>query len=500
MGRRGWLGCEMGESLAGKVVRGSAYSVSASVVTLILGFARAILLARLLAPSHFGVVALAMFYIGLISQLRALGLDQAVIHHQNSEETFLSTYFTLRIVTSVAALLLLAAVAPFLAWFYPRAPLFLWVLLALVGVEVVRAFTYTQESILRKELAFRQLAITDVVASVSMTVVAPLLAWFGFGVWALVAEQATGILMRFIMTWVVFPRWHPRFGWDKDIAKWFWRYGRSVWGAANLNFALDRFDDFWIGTFLGKTPLGYYSRAYEFARYPRRVVANPLSSVFMPVFARLQHDRSNLSRSFYRAAYIILRTGVLVAGAFALIMPEFIHLVIGDKWFPMLLAFRLMLIYTLLDSLLMLSGNLLLAVGRPQVLEKVLFVQAIFFIPAVILGARIWGINGVAVAADGMLVVGAVAMYFQLKRIVDFSLFQLVFWPVVLFLPSWACGLYLEVKWHPDSVWLLAGSKLLVFVVLYVVLLSVVERGDYIRGLRWVWRSVSTRDRRVGVW
>ena len=332
------------EGLSQKVIRGSAYSVSASIVTLILGFTRAILLARFLVPAHFGVVALALFYVGLASQLRALGLDQAIIHHQDTEEKFLRTYFTLRLVTSIGALLVLAAVAPLLAKFYPHMPLFLWILLAFIGVEVVHTLVYTQESMLRKVLAFRQLALTDVVASITMTAVAPLLAWHGWGAWALVSEQASGLLVRLVMTWGVFPQWHPWFGWDKSIVKWFLQYGKSVWSVGNLNFVLDHFDDFWIGTILGKTPLGYYSRAYEFARYPRRVVANPLVGMFMPIFARLQHDRLNLSRAFYRVAYIILRTGILVAGAFALVMPEFIHLIIGDKWQPMLLVFRLMLI------------------------------------------------------------------------------------------------------------------------------------------------------------
>ncbi len=476
--------------LAEKVLRGSAYSVTSSMFTLVLGLTRAILLARLLAPAYFGVVALAMFYVGLVSQLRSLGLDQAFIHQQNNQEKFLRTYFTLRVLTSLVPFLALAASVPFLSKLYPHMPQFPQVLIALLGVELFRSIVFVQESILRKSLAFRQLAITDIVASISMTLIAPLLAWQGLGVWALVSEQAVGIFARLIMVWIIFNMWSPWFGWDKKIARWFFEYGKSVWVTGNLSFLVDRFDDLWVGTVLGKNPLGYYSRAYEFARYPRRVVANPLVGVFMPTFARLQEDRTKLSRAFYRASYVILRTGILVAGAFALIMPEFIHLIIGDKWLPMLLTFRLMLIYTLLDSLLLLSRSLLLAVGRPKMLEVVLFSQTAFFVPAVILGAFVWGINGVALAADGMLVVGALVMYHQLRRLVDFSLSRLGFWPLAVFMPSFAAGLWVEHGRLAQNVWLIAGWKLVIFVVLYVALLGAIERVELIRGVREAWASM----------
>lgn len=479
-----------GPNIASRVAWSSLYSVSASLVTLILGFARSVLLARLLLPEHFGVVTLALFYLALAGQLPALGLDRALIHRQDADDTILGTYFTLRVGTLFVSLALLVAVAPVLRHFYPAMPLLGWVLLALAGVEVVKGFSSVQETLLSKDLAFRSLALTDVVASVTMTMVAPLLAWQGWGVWALVAEQASGILARCGMTWLVFRRWWPRPRWERATVRWFWDYGRPAWGATNLAFLSDRFDDFWIGTALGKTALGYYSRAYEFARYPRRVVANPLVSVFFPVFARLQDDRLRLSQAFYRAAHVILRTGFLISGAFALVMPEFIHLVIGDQWQPMLLTFRLMLVYTLLDALLMLCGNLLLAVGCPQGLQRSRLIQALFFIPAVIGGSLLWGINGVALAADGMLALGSWLLYRRVRNIVDFSLFRLGFWPLVASAIAWGAGLWVEWNWQPANLLLLAGVKLALFATLYLGLLGLTERGDYLRALQWVWRMV----------
>jgi len=174
-------------------------------------------------------------------------------------------------------------------------------------------------------------------------------------------------------------------------------------------------------------------------------------------------------------------------------MPEFIHLVIGDQWLPMLLTFRLMLVYSLLDALLMLCGNLLLAVGRPQGLQRSRLAQALFFIPAVALGARLWGINGVALAADGMLLVGGWVLYQQIQNVVDFSPFKLSFWPLVALVVAWGAGWWLEWRWHMTANWMSAVGKLVLFAGLYLALLTAAERGDNIRGLRWVWETMGLK-------
>lgn len=477
---------EASDSIATDALKGSAYSVAASLITLIAGFTRSILLARWVAPEHFGVVALGLFYVNLASRLRAFDFGRALIHRQDNSNHVLGTYFTLTAGTLVLSLAILVSAIPILRIAYPSIPMLGNVVLVLAGVELVKGFSYIQEAVLSRDLAFRDLARVDVAASIVMFVVAPWLAWRGWGIWALVAEQASGFLTRFAMSWLVFRQWRPRPAWHRETARWFWAYGRPAWSAANLGYLLDRFDDFWIGTTLGDTPLGFYSRAYEFAHYPRRVIANPLVGVFTPVFARLQADRKRLSQAFCRVAHVVVRSGFLVSGAFALVIPEFIELVIGTQWRPMLLTFRLMLIYTMLDALILINDALLLAVGRPQRLQRARIVQMLFFIPAVILGTRLWGINGVALAADGMLVIGAYVLYTSTREVVDFSLLRLGVWPMLALVVALGIGFYVESQWLQPSPWLSAIGKLVAFSVLYTGMLVLVERDDYLNGLKWV--------------
>jgi O-antigen/teichoic acid export membrane protein len=253
----------------------------------------------------------------------------------------------------------------------------------------------------------------------------------------LVAEQVAGLAARFLLVWGPWRAWQPGIAWKRVHIHWLWKLGRPNWTASNLTYLLDHFDDFWVGTSLGNAALGLYAKAYEFARYPRRVFANPLTSVLGPVFAAAQNDRLQLSQLFYRSAYFIWRTNLLIAGIASLAMPEFIRYVIGEQWMPMLLTFRLMMIYMVLDSLLLLVNTLILHLGQPVHLQRTAMVQAAVFVPGVIIGSWLWQQDGVALAADVMLLVGAICLVRPLRGVVDVSLRRLLVWPTVI----GTCGL-----------------------------------------------------------
>lgn len=481
------------QTIARQAVRGSIYNISAAGITLVLGLIRSILLTRLLLPEYFGVVAFATFYVALAAQLTSFGFDQALIHRQAADDSVRNTYFGLRFGSASLTLILLVIAAPIISRLHPEMPLLGWLILAVGSINTVGAMSYVQETILSKELAFRQLTTIDVTASLVMTIVAPTLAWVGAGVWALVAEQASGILTRVFMSWFVFRRWVPRFGWDRSIASWFLAYGKSAFVASNLGFLTARFDDFWIGTTINDVQLGYYSRAYEYAQYPRRLVANTFINVFGPIFARLQDDRLRLSQAFYRAAYLILRLSILVSGAFALVMPEFIHILIGDRWLPMLPTFRLMLIYTLLDSLMQLCGALLFAAGRPRQVQFVVMAQAAAFIPGVIVFTSLWGINGAALAMNIMLAAGGIVMYLSLRRVIDFSINRLFLWPLIAFLAAGVAGAFFESVWQPTNVWFAAAGKLLLFGGVFSITIFLGERRDALQAIRWFQSILKSR-------
>ncbi len=478
------------DSIALQTVGGSLYSVAASIVTISLGFVRAVLMARLLLPEHFGVTTLALFYLNLAAQLRAIGVDNALIHRKDPDDNVLATYFTMRMGQVGVSVVLLLALIPLLGRLHSDLPLLPTVLLAYVGIGVVKGFNGVQTTILSKRMAFRPLAMTDVISSITMTIIGPGMAWMGFGVWSIVAELGSGIISRAIAVWLFYRAWRPRLGWDSQLARWFWNYGSRIWVSANVTFLLDRFDDWWIGTYLGSSPLGFYSRAYEFARYPRKAIANPVLSVFYPAFAHLQDDRQRLSRAFFRPTSLMVRAGALFSLVLILIAPEFINLLLGERWLPMVFTFQLMIVYTLLDPLLVAASNLLAATGYPSMIARTRVIQAFVFIPAVVLLGPRLGIEGVALAADLMVLVGAVFLFRRTSEVVDYSHRALWFWPLAGMLITGGLTLGLVPLIDHFSTLLILLIKMAFISIVYLGFLWLTERRQLLSGWRMIWGLV----------
>lgn len=474
------------QSIAAQAISGSFYSIGASFITWTLGAIRLILLTRLLLPAEVGVFVQAMVFITLAARFYDFGLNMAVIHRQDEDPALLPTFLTLRVVLIAVSLGILAALSPAIGHWYSHMPMLTAVLLALIAAEVIQGLNTVQMAVLDKELAFRRIAIANVVSSIAMTIVAPLMAWQGMGVWALVGEQASGYMARFVVIWTGSDAWRARFGWNSWMARWLMHFGGTVWLGGNLNYVLDRFDDFWVGGTLGAQPLGYYGRAYEFARYSRRVAANPILAVFRPTYARLQDDRQRLSRAFFRSTSVIIRVGGLFSLLFILTAPEFIPLILGEHWLPMLRTFQLLIVYTFLDPVSLSASHLLNATGHPNTVLRIRVAQVVLFVPLVIFASKGYGIEGVAVAADIMVLFGAVLLFHQTRRIVDYSQKALWLWPIVASLVTGAVILALTPIWQDLSPWITMFTKIVLITALYASILWLTEREQ----LRSGWQMV----------
>jgi hypothetical protein len=156
----------------------------------------------------------------------------------------------------------------------------------------------------------------------------------------------------------------------------------------------------------------------------------------------------------------------------------------------MVWTFRLMLVYAALDPLRMLTNGLLLALGRPRDLRDAALVQLAFFLPGVVVAERLAGIEGVALAANGMLVIGIWRLQRALRDCIDVSLAKLARWPVLALVAAFAAGFGLEV-WVPGVG---AVAKLAAFLALYGGILIAVEGGAYLRAARELARIVRGGD------
>jgi O-antigen/teichoic acid export membrane protein len=468
------------QTVARRTLSSSFFQIGAQAITLVTGLARSVILARLLVPEDFGLVALALIFANLVWNTTALGIDSRLVQRRWLEPTGLSTHLALRISLASLALLILVLVTPLLRSFYPDRTGLASAVLAYGGLNLLKSFNLTPFVLLKRQLAFRRLAVIGVLSSLAMLIVAPSLALAGWGFWSLIiGEDVTGTLVSTLGLWVW--RRPTRFSlkFDREMARDLVGFGKFVMLTHQLNFALDRFDDFWAGTALGAVALGYYSKAYEFATYPRKIISRPLQDVFFSTYARLQHDRLRLSKAFFRANGYVVRAGFLFSPVLVLVAPEFVGIVLGEKWLPMVFTFQLMVVYCLFDPLLVTAGNLLTACGAPQKMTGIRIAQLLFFVPAVIAGAALWQINGIALAADGMLVLGLLVVFRLVRAYVDISVRKLFGVPLLGLAAGAAAVLAVSTFVQYPASLLGAGIKALVFATPYVAILLLLEWPDY---------------------
>jgi len=462
-------------TLAQRSVRSAGYTVVSSGIQAAVQFARSIILARLLLPQQFGVYAYAASFVMLTYSLPGFGMGAALVHRarQSEGENARRVHFTLVTAFNLAWALLLTATC---TWFVE--PQNRWVFWLILATRVADNLTSTARVTLTRRVAFRRVALLESGNALIGSLAAVLLAWRGAGLWSLVATDIIAAVIGILGFYVIRPVWRPRFGWDREVAAYMLDFGKRSFGAILLLRILDRMDDLWTGAFLGKAPLGYYSRAYTFATYPRKLLANPVNQVAVGTYAALKGQPKRLSQAFFRVNALLIRSGFFMAGLLFLLVPEFIHFVIGDKWLPMLTPFRLMLVYTLLDPIKATIGSVFVAIGLPEVVTRIRMWQAGVMLAGLFTLGPLWGISGVALAVDVMLFFGIALLLREVRPYIQFSSRALFGVPVL----ALGAGLAVAAAWQALSdaalAWQTAAWKGTVFSLVYAGILLALERSD----------------------
>ncbi|MCB0243409.1 MAG: oligosaccharide flippase family protein [Anaerolineae bacterium] len=464
----------MSKDLARRSTVAVAWNMASGMSGLVVLFARSIILARLLPVETFGVYAGASALVVLTSVFATFGMGGAFLHRAaetEDENRAASIHFTLKLMFTAAWAVVLIAFA-LLRTTGDQQTALIVITLATAGLEI----TQTPRLILVRRVVHRRLALLQFADALLSTALAVGLALMGVTLWALLATDLSLMFVSIVGLFIWRPVWRPWFSWNREVVRYYLSFGSRNFGAGALLLALDRVDDLWTLRYLGDTALGYYSRAYTFATYPRRILAGPVNQVAGGTYAELKGERKRLSQAFFRTNALLVRSGFFLAGLLALIAPELIAILLGDKWLPMLQAFRLMLVYTLLDPIKMTVADLFVAVGRPELVFRVRLLQlGVMVVGLFALGTR-FNIAGVALAVDTMVVVGITVLLWQAREYVDFSARRLFAVPMLALVLGLAAGAGVVALLTTPAPWLSATLKTVLFVLAYGGVLALLER------------------------
>jgi O-antigen/teichoic acid export membrane protein len=214
-------------------------------------------------------------------------------------------------------------------------------------------------------------------------------------------------------------------------------------------------------------------------------LAAPLERVAVGTYAELKTDRERLSKAFFRVNALLVRSAFLLGGWLFLIAPEFILIFLGERWMPMLTAFQLMLIFTLLDPLKGTIANAIIALGMPEKVVKARVAQLLLLVVGLFVLGGLYNIEGVAIAVNIMLIAGIVLLLRVVRAYVDVSYRKLFLAPSLAIAAGLLVTFGILSIWELDiSMWIAALVKSFSFSIVYILVLWGIEGKDLYQSIR----------------
>lgn len=395
--------------LSGKALRGGGTTLVAQGFRLLLQFGSVLVLARLLAPADFGLVAMVTSVIGVAELVRDLGLSNAAVRAPTLSRHEQTNLFWANTGIGLSCSVIAAASAPLVSILYGE-PELVAIVLAVAGVFTLNGAAAQFRVGLTRDLRFGRLAVTDIGGQAAGVAVAIGAAVAGAGLWALVAQQLTNAVVALVLA-VGFSPFRP--GWvRRDVSiRGFVGFGGRLLGTSGLWWATKNLDNVILGVVAGPVALGVYARAYQLLMTPLNQLNAPMTRVALPVLSAVHDERDRFSRYVGTAQLVgCYVTAPVLAVAAALCSP-LVAVLLGPDWAAVAPVFAALAVGGIFRAVSQLAFWIYVAQGRPGQQFRMLAVVAPVMVLLMLLGST-WGAVGVAGGHSvGHLVYWAVSLW-----------------------------------------------------------------------------------------
>lgn len=404
-------------------VRGAAATVSAQGLALALQVVSTVVLARLLTPADFGVVAMVTTFSMLLMSFGSNGFNEAVIQREEMNRFQASNLFWINSAVGLMLTIGFAAAGSLLARFY-RDPL---VARAVAGASVaifIAATSVIHVALLKRAMRFSAVSVNDVIARAVYTAVAIVLALTGWGYWALVAGIVASALSTTLGAWCLC-RWIPSLPRRGMGTRAIVSFALNVYGRFSANYFARNLDNLLIGWRFNAAALGFYKKAYDLFALSASQLTAPLHNVALATLSRLNQDPDRFRRYLTNSLGIIAFVGMAVGADLTLVGKDAVRLVLGPKWSESGRIFELfgpgigiMLLYSTI-------GWIHLSIGKPDRWLRWTLVESTTTALLFVLALR-WGTSGIAVAWSVSLWTLLIPAFWYAGRPIGFGISSLI--------------------------------------------------------------------------
>jgi PST family polysaccharide transporter len=266
------------------------------------------------------------------------------------------------------------------------------------GATMIRALAITHQSLLEKNLDFKQSALVTTLPTIPATLLTIFLAARGYGAWSIIWGQMVSVALEVIAVWAVVP-WRPSWSFDLRSARAVIEYGKHVFGAQLAYYGITNVDYALVGRLLGTNLVGQYSFGYEKALMPFKYVVSPVADVFYPALNRVREDPVALRDGYLKIARLVGAVTLPLTMGMILLAPELVQVVFDPKWLPSVPVLQLTAVWTMALTFCVNAASVAYALGRPDLRLRYHTLELALLIPAILLAAR-----------EGIVAVGLVVM------------------------------------------------------------------------------------------
>lgn len=338
-------------------------------------FVFSIILARLLSPSDYGIIAMVTIFFAVAQSFVDSGFSNALVRKTDRVEEDLSTCFYFNIGVGIIAYIVLFLIAPLVANFYNQPILSPIIRITGLGV-ILNSLCVVQQALFTIKIDFKSQAKITLSATVISGIVGILLAYQGYGIWALVWQGVASSIVRMGLLWLM-SKWRPRTGFSKSSFNYLFGYGSKLLVSGLLDTIYNNIYPIVIGKFYNPAQLGNYSRALGWAQLPSANITSILQRVTFPVLSAIQDDTLRLQNSYRRllklSAFIVFP---LMMGLAAIASP-LIRVILTAKWDGCVLYLQILCFALMLYPIHAINLNLLQVKGRSDIFLRLEIIKKI---------------------------------------------------------------------------------------------------------------------------
>jgi teichuronic acid exporter len=360
-----------------------------------INFLVSLILARLILPSEFGLIAMISVFIGIGNTLINSGMSQSLLRTKNPDEDDFSTIFYFNISVSIFVYLLIFSLAPFIAQFFHQEILKL-VIRVYCLTFIINSFSSIQIIRLTLKFDFKSQALISIPSILAGSIVGLILAYLNFGVWSLIWSSIIQSVISTLQYWY-FGNWIPIFKFNKSKILNHWQFGNKLLVSGLIDNIFINIYSIAIGKYFNPEQAGYFQRADSLKQFPVSNISAIVSKVTYPLLSSIQNDDLRLKEIYRKILQTVMYSVTPILIISAILAHPIIEMLYTSKWLHAVPFFQILCFSGILYPIHIYNLDLLNVKGRSDLFLKLEIVKTIPIIIIILISVN-WGINGLLIS------------------------------------------------------------------------------------------------------